>query len=82
MPMPDLAAMLLRRSLGSMKSSADRCRKCERTPLPGERMHEMDNGRVLCDLCLAALPEDDRHAVRSERVHATENRLAVVPRAA
>ena len=56
--------------------------KCERTPLAGERLHEMDTGRVLCDLCLAALPEDDRRAVRSERVHASEQRLAVVPRAA
>jgi hypothetical protein len=42
----------------------------------------MDTGRLLCDLCLAALPEDDRRAVRSERVHASEVPLAVVPRAA
>jgi hypothetical protein len=56
--------------------------KCERTPLAGERLHEMDTGRVLCDLCLAALPEDDRRAIRSERVHAGEVRLAVARRAA
>jgi hypothetical protein len=80
--MPDLAGMLLRRSLGSVKPRPGRCTKCERTPLPGERLHEMDTGRVLCDLCLAALPEDDRRAVRTERVHASEVPLAVVPRAA
>ena len=65
-----------------MKPKPGRCTKCERTPLPGERLHEMDTGRTLCDLCLTALPEEDRHAVRSERVHASEVPLAVVPRAA
>jgi hypothetical protein len=80
--MPDLAGMLLRRSLGAVKPTPGRCTKCERTPLPGERLHEMDTGRTLCDLCLSALPEDDRHAVRSERVHASEVPLAVAPRAA
>jgi hypothetical protein len=37
---------------------------------------------VLCDLCFARLPEDRRRAVRTERVHASERRLSVVPRAA
>ena len=80
--MPDLTAMLLRRSLGAVTPPRERCTKCERTPLAGERLHEMDTGRLLCDLCLVSLPEDDRRAVRSERVHAGEVRLAVVPRAA
>jgi hypothetical protein len=80
--MPEIAGMLLRRSLRSASNDRGRCSRCERTPLPGERLHEMETGRVLCDLCLAALPEEDRRAVRSERVHAGEVRLAVVPRAA
>jgi len=80
--MPDIAGMLLRRSLARSTPPGARCSKCERTPLAGERLHEMDTGRVLCDLCLVALPEDDRRAVRTERVHASEQRLAVVPRAA
>jgi hypothetical protein len=80
--MPDLAGMLLRRSLSSVKPALGDCSGCRRTPLAGERLHEMDTGRVLCDLCLVALPEDDRRAVRSERVHAGEVRLAVAPRAA
>ena len=37
---------------------------------------------MLCDLCFAELPEDRRLAVRTERVHASERRLSVVPRAA
>jgi hypothetical protein len=80
--MPDLDSMLLRRSLDSLTGAGATCSKCERTPLPGEGLHEMEGGRVLCDLCLAGLPEDDRRAVRSERVHASERRLAVVPMAA
>ena len=48
----------------------------------GERLHEMDSGRRLCDLCLAQLPEEDRRAVRSELVHASERHISVAPKAA
>lgn len=80
--MPDLSSLLLRKSVGTLARNRERCGKCSRTPLPGERMHEMHNGRVLCELCRLALPEDKRRSVRSERVHASDRPLAVVPRAA
>ena len=80
--MPDLGSILLRRSVGALGSGRSGCAGCRRTPLVGERLHEMDTGRMLCELCLSKLPEDDRHAVRSERVHAGERQLAVAPRAA
>ena len=80
--MPDLAGILLRRSIGSLCSSQDACAECRRTPLAGERLHELDSGRMMCQLCFGALPEERRVAVRSERVHAAERRLAVVPKAA
>jgi hypothetical protein len=80
--MPDLAALLLRSSIGSLRSSSDACGQCRRTPLAGERLHELDSGRLLCELCFGALPEERRLAVRSQRVHASERRLAVVPKAA
>jgi hypothetical protein len=80
--MPELASMLVRSSIGTLTSAAASCGQCRRTPLAGERVHEIDGGRTLCDLCFAGLPEDRRLAVRSERVHASERRLAVVPRAA
>jgi hypothetical protein len=80
--MPDLAAMLLRSSIGALRSSGESCGECRRTPLAGERLHELDSGRVLCELCFGALPEERRQAVRSERVHAGERRLAVAPKAA
>jgi hypothetical protein len=80
--MPDLDAMLLRKSVGSLDSGRQRCSGCHRTPLVGERLHEMDTGRVLCDLCVAGLPRDARGTVSSQRVQASERRLAVAPRAA
>ena len=80
--MPDLAGILLRRSVGSLDSGRSGCGACHRTPLVGERMHELDSGKLLCELCLIALPEADRQAVRIERVRAGERALAVAPRAA
>jgi hypothetical protein len=80
--MPDLDAMLLRSSLGSLESSGASCNQCERTPLAGEQMHELDSGRLLCELCFGALPEHHRVAVRSERVRVGELRLAVVSKVA
>jgi hypothetical protein len=80
--MPDLASIIVRSSIGTLAPSTTECGGCHRTPLAGERMHEMKGGRTLCDLCFAGLPEERRVAVRTERVHASERRLAVVPRAA
>lgn len=80
--MPDLAGILLRKSARSLESGRSSCSKCHRTPLVGERLHEMDTGRVLCDLCVSTVPAKNRTAVRVERVHATERHLSVAPRAA
>jgi hypothetical protein len=80
--MPELAAMLVRSSIGTLTHPDASCGECRRTPLAGERLHELNGGRVLCDLCFAGLPEGQRQAVRTDRVHASERRLAVVPRAA
>ena len=80
--MPDLSAMLIRRTVGSLESGVPRCQACHRTPLPGERMHATDGGRTVCDLCVATLPHADRGNLRSERVHASERPLVVAPRAA
>jgi hypothetical protein len=80
--MPDLSSILVRRSIRSLTSSGSACSSCERTPLAGERLHELDSGSLLCDLCFVALPEERRLAVRSQRVGASERRLAVVPKAA
>jgi hypothetical protein len=80
--MPDLAGLLMRSSIGALAPASDHCHDCRRTPLAGERLHELRSGRTLCELCFGALPDESRQAVRSSRVHASERRLAVVPRAA
>ena len=79
---PDLESILLRNSVGSMQTRRTTCSGCERTPLTGERLHRLSNEGVLCDLCLAGLPEEQRAPLSSERMHAGERALAVVPRAA
>lgn len=72
----------MRRSLGSLGSTGSCCGSCGRTPLAGEKVHELDTGRRLCELCFGALPADRRLAVSSVRVGASERRLDVVPKAA
>jgi hypothetical protein len=78
----DLASQLLRKSLGAMAGERPCCSRCRRTPLPGELVHEFERGHLLCTLCVARLPESEREPLRSERVHAAERKLAVMPRAA
>jgi hypothetical protein len=79
---PDLSAILLRRSLCELPPAAASCSSCRRTPVPGESLHEVHASGVLCDLCFAKLPEEHRVGVRSERVGASARRLAVVPKVA
>ena len=45
--------MLVRSSIGTLAAADASCADCRRTPLAGERVHELDGGRVLCDLCFA-----------------------------
>jgi hypothetical protein len=80
--MPDIAPMLIRVCLGAAGPPGPSCGECRRTPLPGERIHRLESGSVLCELCFAQLPEEHRVAVRSDRVRASERPLAVAPRAA
>ena len=79
----DLATMMMRHSVHAVSNDLDTCSRCERTPLAGELMHELEDHRHVCDLCLARMPESKREPVRSDRVHTTgARRLAVMPRAA
>ena len=80
--MPDMSTLLLRSSLGSPAHGGQSCEQCERTPLAGERLLELESGRLLCELCFGQLPDERRTAVRSERVHTSARRLDVGPRAA
>ena len=50
--------------------------------MPGEFVHRVPAGRVVCSLCLAKVPAAEREAAEPERVHAGERHIAVAPRAA
>jgi hypothetical protein len=80
--MPDMDSLLVRSFIGALPATAASCSACRRTPLAGEIVHRLDSGRLMCELCYAALPADRRLAVSSERVPASERRLSVVPKAA
>jgi hypothetical protein len=71
----------LRRKARSSKAEPARCASCNRVPLPGELMHELESHSVVCQLCLADLPEPHRVTISCERVHATDRPL-IVARAA
>jgi hypothetical protein len=77
----DLSAQLLVHSLRADHAAAT-CSACRRHLLPGEILHVYDQHKALCTLCAGRLPDDQREPVRSERVHAGERHLAVLPRAA
>lgn len=77
----DLESILRLKARGR-NADRTRCSSCDRVPLAGELMHELESSRVVCELCLAQLPERKRVTVASERVHVSERALAVVPRAA
>ena len=77
----DLATFLRRRAR-SAKSEPTRCSSCNRVPLAGELMHELESHSVVCQLCLADLPEPHRVTISCERVHVSERPLTIIARAA
>jgi hypothetical protein len=80
--MPDMASILVRRSVGALASGRAHCSNCRRTPLVGERLHETDGGRQLCELCLIDAPASDRQVIGVRRIHAGERQIRATPRAA
>jgi len=78
----ELARRLLRKGIGSMRRQCAECSSCRRTPVPGELVHRLASERVVCSLCLAHVPRDQREDAAAERVHASERHLPVTPRAA
>jgi hypothetical protein len=48
---PDLELALLRRSLAGWADECERCNRCHRTLLIGERVYEYSGGHVVCELC-------------------------------
>jgi hypothetical protein len=51
--MPPLELALLRQGVERRGAVQERCSRCHRTPLAGERIYLTDSGPVLCELCCA-----------------------------
>ncbi len=60
--MPELELALLRRGVDRLSAGCERCGRCHRTPLIGERVYvygdhadhaDDDGGEILCELCRA-----------------------------
>jgi hypothetical protein len=66
---PDLELALLRRGVDRRAAGRERCKRCNRTPLIGERIYVHDAGTMLCELCR----DTQRDAsLRSSLVHGPE----------
>jgi len=50
---PDLEIALLRRSVHDLAQTSERCCRCGRSPLIGERVYVLDHGDTICELCRA-----------------------------
>jgi hypothetical protein len=67
--MEDLELALLRRGVDELSSESERCARCQRTPLIGERVYGYESGIVLCELCK---PLQRESPVESRLVHGPE----------
>jgi hypothetical protein len=48
---PELELALFRRGLAVLADECERCDRCHRSLLIGERVYEYANGHVVCELC-------------------------------
>ena len=67
--MADLELALMRRGVHELAAVQERCHRCERTPLVGERVYAYESGALLCELCRAL---ERRPPVESRLVHGPE----------
>ncbi|MGA2927001.1 MAG: hypothetical protein ABSG43_13575 [Solirubrobacteraceae bacterium] len=50
-PIPDLELALLKRGVDELEAGRERCVRCQRTPLIGERVYVYESGALACELC-------------------------------
>ncbi len=50
---PDLELALLRRSIDRLADECERCSRCRRSLLVGERVYDYAGGHIACELCRA-----------------------------
>jgi hypothetical protein len=74
----EIASILMRNSLGRLRSDDPQCSSCRRTPLVGELMYAMRSGKRACSLCVGRSASREGEPVSAERVRSGERPLAVV----
>jgi hypothetical protein len=74
----EMGSILIRNSVGAVRSDEPQCSRCRRVPLVGELMHELGSGKRVCSLCVARAAASEGEPVSSERVRSCARRLAVV----
>ncbi len=67
--MPELELAMMRRGVEQLAAGCERCGRCHRTPLIGERVYVYEKGPMLCELCRALGAE---HPLASRTVHGPE----------
>lgn len=67
--MDELELALLRRGLDELSADCERCARCHRSPLVGERIYGYASGAILCELCKAEWREAP---LNSRPVHGPE----------
>jgi hypothetical protein len=78
----DLASIMIKNSVGSVRGVEPQCSGCGRMPLVGEWLYEFASGKRTCSLCAAATASEEGEPVGAERVRSCERRLAVVQQSA
>ena len=48
---PELELAILRRGVHDLSVGCERCARCHRTPLIGERVYVYDSEKIVCELC-------------------------------
>jgi hypothetical protein len=61
--MPALELALLREGVERRDATHERCSRCHRTPLAGERIYVAEAGPVLCELCCS---DEGHRGLRSQ----------------
>jgi hypothetical protein len=54
----ELEMALLRRGVDERSNEFERCTRCHRTPLIGERIYQYQGGALACELCRHELPSE------------------------
>ena len=72
LPLHEMEALefaLMRRGVDELAADCDRCARCDRIPLIGERVYTYGSGATLCELCRSECSEVPQH---SRLVHGPE----------